>query len=180
MSHKLMVMDEELFRIDLPAKEAFCLKCDRKITDLRKFSYYRHYKKMHKEIARDFGLLNDEDDENDGEPTRKIPKIEVRMDECTLTSSLVELLTVNGLPLNLLRYPAFLRIIRPIEEGLKMSLHLNPETIKPILRRVSTQIQKQIIADITGIFICLKLDLATRMNRESICGNIFVREKKIK
>lgn len=94
------------------------------------------------------------------------------MDECTLTSSLVELLTVNGLPLNLLRYPAFLRIIRPIEEGLKMSRHLNPETIKPILHRVSTQIQKQIIADITGIFICLKLDLATRMNREFICVNI--------
>lgn len=137
---------------------------------MRKFSYYRHYRSMHKEFSRQHGIL-DEDSVEEESP-RKIQKIEVRMDSKTLTSSLVELVTVNGLPLNILRYPAFQRIVRPIEDGLKPVRHLDPNSIKPVLRSVSEEIQKIIVSEIDGKLVCVKVDLASRMDRDFICVNI--------
>ncbi|XP_065078901.1 histone H3-like [Ochlerotatus camptorhynchus] len=83
MSQKISLKDEDLFRINY--------LCERKITDLRKFSYYRHYRSMYKELSRQHGLLDKDDDE--GESSRKIQKIEVRLNAKTLTTSLIELVT---------------------------------------------------------------------------------------
>lgn len=147
------------------------MQCGRKITDLRRFSYYRHYRTMHRELSRQYGLLTEEDTD-EGESSRKIQKIDVRLNAKTYTTSIVELVTVNGLPLNVLRYPALQRILRPIEEGLKLPHPMTPQSIKPILRSVCGQIQNQIISEIDGMFVCVKVDLASRMDRDFICVNI--------
>lgn len=174
-----IVSDEELFNINIAAKEAICLLCNKKLTDLRKFSYHRHYKTLHKDFARQRGLLDD-DDQGDAGPSRKISKIEVRIDHKTYISSMVELVTVNGLPLNMLKYPAFQNIVRPIEEGLKLTKHLDPDSIREVLSKVADQIQLMITNEIACKMVCLKMDAATRMDREFLGINIqFVDKKKL-
>lgn len=130
MAQKCLVMDEELFAINPVAKEATCLVCKKKLTDLRKFSYHRHYKSQHKAIAIRFGIV--EEDAGQDEPSRKLARLDIRMDTPTYVSSLVELVTVNGLPLRFLKYPAFQRICRPIEDSLHIVRHLNPDSMRVV------------------------------------------------
>lgn len=163
-----MMKDEELFSIDVLAKEAICLICNKKITDLRRYSYHRHYKALHKTFMIQHGLL--EDDEQAG-PSRKIPKIEIRTSRNIFTSSMVELLTVHGLPLNILKYPAFQAITRPIEEGLKIK-HLNPENTRGLLQRIAGEITKIISFETQGKMICLKTDAASRYDRDFLGVNV--------
>ncbi|XP_058827407.1 uncharacterized protein LOC131687345 [Topomyia yanbarensis] len=153
-----MVKDDELFLINLPDKEALCLICNKKLTDLRRNSYIRHYKALHRSFLVQRGLL--EDDELPG-PSRKIPKIEVRTSQKIYTSSLIELVTVHGLPLNVLKYPAFQALTRPIEEGLNMK-HISPENMKGLLKNIARQIKHIIAVETAGRMICLKTDAASR------------------
>lgn len=130
-NQKCFALDEELFSINPVAKEATCLTCSKKITDLRKFSYHRHYKSQHKAIAIELGILEEEEEGKEG-PSKKIARLEIRMDTPTYVSSLVELVTVNGMPLRMLQYPAFQRISRPIEEGLRIGRRINPDSMRTV------------------------------------------------
>ena len=100
-SNTMLVKDDDLFQINITNKEAICKKCGKKITDLRKFSYQRHYKLVHRSLAIQLGILQDDDSQF---PLKKVPKIDVRMNQETYMESMVELVTVNGLPLNVFRY----------------------------------------------------------------------------
>lgn len=172
-----MLKDDELFSINLAAKEATCLVCHKKITDLRRYSYHRHYKLMHRSFSVKHGLLQDEDEAG---PSRKIPKIEVRTNRKIYTSSLVELVTVHGLPLNVLRYPAFQALTRPIEEGLNIR-HINQDSMRNLLRSIAEQITNMISEEAAGIMICIKMDAASRHNRDFLGVNIqFVEKATIK
>lgn len=176
MAHSA-ISDEKLFNINIAAKEAICLLCNKKQTDLRKFSYHRHYKTLHKDFARQRGLLDDDEEQGDAGPARKIPKIEVRIDQKTYVSSMVDV-TVHGLPLNIFKYPAFQNIVRPIEEGLKMTKHLDPDSIREVLSKVAEQMQLIIKTEIADKMVCLKMDAATRMEREFLGINIQFVDKK--
>lgn len=171
-----VVKYDDLFTVDQNVKQATCKMCGRKITDLRKFSYFRHYKLMHKARAIELGLLEEEEGQPSGSG-KKIPKIEIRMNQQILTQSVVELLTTNGMPVNLLRYPAFQNLIRPIEEALKIK-HLDPVSVHELLGKVAIQIKVLIKESLKHKLICLKVDTATRMDREFLGINIQYLENK--
>lgn len=173
-----MLKDEELFHINHAAKEAICLICNKKITDLRRFSYYRHYKAMHKQFCIQHGILQDDNQSDAPGPSKKIAKIEIRTNKKIYTSSLVELVTVHGLPLNMLKYPAFQSITRPIEEGLNMN-HVNPENMKSLLRSISKQIMHIMSVETAGMMVYLKVDAASRHNRDFLGVNIQFVDKTI-
>lgn len=176
-----VISDEQLFHINIVAKEAICVLCNKKLTDLRRFSYHRHYKTLHKDFSRQHGLLYADEEESAAGPSRKIPKIEVRINRKTYMSAMVELVTVNGLPLNVFKYSAFQSIARPIEDELKLTKHLDPHSIREVLSKVAEQIHVMIMSEIADKLICLKMDAATRMDREFLGVNIqFVEKKHIK
>ncbi|XP_055633664.1 uncharacterized protein LOC129774007 [Toxorhynchites rutilus septentrionalis] len=122
MSLNNNVRDEDLFEINHAGKEATCRTCGKKITDLRKFSYQRHYRLVHKQLAVELQLRQEDDIPDFQPPPTKVPKIPIRMTQHTYMWSMTELVTANGLPLNLFRYPAFQRIARPLEEGFPCKL----------------------------------------------------------
>lgn len=175
MMASVCVEVDDLFAVDQAAKQATCKMCNKIITDLRKYSYFRHYKLMHKARAVQLGILEEDDDQA---PEKKVPKIEIRMSQQILSKSLIELLTKHGLPMNLLQYPAFQSIIRPIEEGLKMK-HVDVAGMHNVLRNVAGQIKTVIAESLKGKLICLKVDTATRMDREFLGVNVQYPDNKV-
>ena len=70
-----------------------------------------------------------------------------------------------------------LNTLLPSEEGLKSTYHLDPDSIRQVLFKAANQIELLISKEIA--MICLKMDAATRMDRDFLGVNIQFRDKKL-
>ncbi|KAL9701149.1 hypothetical protein quinque_004590 [Culex quinquefasciatus] len=165
----------DLFEVNPETKEAQCNICKTINKSRRNFSYKRHYLNFHRKEAIELGLINEEDAIG---PEPKVKKTKVRMDQATYEKSVVDLVSVHGLSLRTLNSPAMRCLMNPYEEALNIPA-INSVSVKPMLSDIAGEVKSKIIREVTGKFICLKLDIATRLDRDMLGINIqFMKRKK--
>lgn len=163
----------DLFEVNLEQKTASCLKCGLAVKSLKNFVFKRHYLNMHPEAASEMGLT----DEEAPYLPKKVRKVSVRMNRDLYTKSLVQLVTAYGMPLRTLDSPPMRALLDPYEESFDMP-SVNSRTIKPILRDKAAAIRSIIQKEVKGKMISLKLDIATRLDRDVLGINIQFMKKK--
>lgn len=181
--HKLVDLD--LFNIDADNKVASCKICGKVVTCLRTFTFVRHYVSQHRDIAKENGLVQDDDNganEDDDQPDRK--KIHVRINKQTYIKALVETVTVVGAPLKLISCAPLRRIFDATENGFNAKAgegiqRIDSRTIKPIIRSSAEKLRKMITEEVRNKLICLKLDTATRLGRDVLCVNVQFVERNV-
>ena len=126
-------------------------------------------------------LMNEEteDEEDEIETPMKMKKIQIEMNEATITDCCVNLVTKEGRPFTLLDSKAFRAIVEPIFKGLNVGI-INSHNITDIIATKTAYIKKQIEKLCAGKVMSLKIDLATRLNRSVMGVNIqLIHSKKV-
>ncbi|KMQ86417.1 hypothetical protein RF55_14593 [Lasius niger] len=128
----------------------------------------RHLNKEHSAL---FHKLMEESELGDDPVTyTKKRKIVIEVSEEEVTDACIDLITVEGRPLTFLDSSAFRTFSEPIFNGLKMTM-INSHSVLPLIE----QKYESMIKKITGIFpnriLSLKIDVATRHDRQLFCVN---------
>lgn len=142
--------------------------CHKKYTE--KSSAIRHLSRHHKEVYDNIRC------EKKGGNVQKNSKysfqIRVKVDPDEIMDACADLITVHGLPISAVEYPAFKRILNPyvIALGMKgIELSINKNSIKKHIKSRTDEIKKIIKNETKNKMISMMIDIATRYNR-SVLG----------
>lgn len=95
-------------------------------------------------------------------------EIRVKVSPKEIWKACVELIAVNALPLSVVEYPAFKRILEPYIISLKrqgVDLVINRQNIKEKIEQTSKTITNLIAEQAKNKMLCLMIDIASRYNR---------------
>lgn len=101
--------------------------------------------------------------------------LHVRINPADLWSACIDLVTVNALPLSVVEYPAFKRILFPYIFALHrqgIELIINRQNIKKRIERRAQQIKEVIMSQVKNKMISILVDIASRFNRSVLGINI--------
>ncbi|XP_024892141.1 uncharacterized protein LOC112467670 [Temnothorax curvispinosus] len=114
---------------------------------------------------------------------RKRTSVSVEIDYNEIIDACVEMTTVNGRSINFVEDSGFKRIIDPILNGLTKDgpkIVVNREIIKRQITTEAQNIREEILQDVKGRLICVKIDNATRLDRSLMGINIqYCKEGKL-
>lgn len=99
-------------------------------------------------------------------------EIRVRVNPQDVMNACAELITVHGLPLSIVEYPAFKRLLSPYVTALKMKgvdLSINTNSIKKHINDRTNEVKEIIRNETKNKMISVMIDIATRYNR-SVLG----------
>lgn len=88
----------------------------------------------------------------------KIQKITIEIDPETLLESCVDLVAVNGFPLNIVEAPAFRAIIDPILNALPHKVKVNRRSVRAKIKERAEKEREKTKHILEGKLICLKFD----------------------
>lgn len=140
-------------------------------TYTQKSSSIRHLQKHHKEVyqAIQCGKL----EANEKKTNSPISfEIRVKVNPEDIMDACAELITVHGLPLSVVEYPAFKRVLNPYVIALKMKgvhLSINKNSMKERIKNRTNEVKKIIRSETKNKMVSLMVDIATRYNR-SVLG----------
>lgn len=145
-------------------EEGRYLKCD------TKFNLARHISSVHKQQAKECGLLEQEENSSLGDVPGKPAKVFIHMDRNEYITNIVKWITECGLPLNFFSKACVHKVLHPVENALNLP-HIDRKNVIRHLDVVDSKICEFISAEIKGRMVCIKADLATRRGR-SVLGVI--------
>lgn len=99
-------------------------------------------------------------------------EIRVKVNPNDIMDACAELITVHGLPLSVVEYPAFKRLLHPYVVALQMKgvdLSINKNTIKKHIANRTNEVKKIISSETKNKMVSLMIDIASRYNR-SVLG----------
>ncbi|XP_037951971.1 uncharacterized protein LOC119682572, partial [Teleopsis dalmanni] len=140
----------------------------------------RHYKLVHK---KDIGEKPSESEEENCEPANKKYKkhefVKLDIDKHTFLKCCVGLVTSKNLPFRIFDDEDFFKLLlKPYER--KFGSNLNSRNIVSLLDNSCIKIQEIIKARLTNKMLSLKLDIATRMDKNILGINIqYIKDFKI-
>lgn len=158
------------FNFDNEANCNKCLveNCIKNIKGNLKYNLKRHIVTNHKEVAKNEKWV---DDESDDVPKKKLKKtVKVALDAETVKKACVEMVTLNALPLKIMEHTGFKRIMQPIADAL--NLRVSPALVKNDVLRCGKQMREIVSAKLQNRMICLKMDSATRHQRNVLGINV--------
>lgn len=129
----------------------------------------RHLQINHKPFHDLIHKNNEEKTESDGRITKDL-RLKIVPEE--IWDAVVELVTANSLPLSLVEYPAFKKIIGPYVSALNSQgyqLAMNNNGLKSRISGIALDIKNKIKIQVKGKMIGLMADIASRYNR-SVLG----------
>lgn len=136
-----------------------------------KSSAIRHLRKHHNEFYQNIqcGKIGEKMEKNKSQFSFHI-RVKVNPDE--ILDACAELITVHGLPLCAVEYPAFKRILNPYVLALRtkgVELVINQRSIKIHIKARKEEINKVIKTETKKKMVSMMIDIATRYNR-SVLG----------
>lgn len=142
----------------------------------------RHLRKHHKGIYDAVKYNKDETLQPENQINSTFT-IRVKVDPEEIWDACTELVTVNGLPLTVVEYPAFQRILKPYLTALKLKgidLIINRHNIKDRISHRAEQIKQLIMSETKNNVLCVLVDIASRYNRSVLGINVaFMKDDKI-
>lgn len=84
----------------------------------------------------------------------------------------LELITVNGRPLAMLDDSGFQKLIKPLMNAVNKNSAINSENIRKMIVPSCMILRKQIMEEVKGKLISIKVDAATRLNRSFLGINV--------
>lgn len=136
-----------------------------------KSSSIRHLKKNHNEVYKTIQC----EKLAVKEYTTKSPclfEIRVRVNPNDIMDACAELITVHGLPLSVIEYPAFKRLLNPYVIALELKgvkLSLTKKSIREHIKKRTNQVKETIRSETKNKMVSLMMDIASRYNR-SVLG----------
>lgn len=106
---------------------------------------------------------------------KKTSSVSVEINYNEIIDACVEMTTVNGRNINIIDNSGFKRIIDPILNSLSKDgpkIVVNREIIKRQITTEAQKIREEILQDVKGHLICVKIDNATRLDRSLMGINI--------
>lgn len=142
--------------------------CIKIITGNYKHNLKRHIVCCHKDVAKQENWIILDDSIEDNSIAKKSKRdLKVSLDEATVRRGCIEMVSVHAMPLKLLDYEGFKRILDPITAALNITI--SSRTIPTDIKSVANQIKAAITKKISDRLICLKMDIASRHGR-SVLG----------
>lgn len=133
----------------------------------------RHLKKHHIDIY-DAVKYNKNDNTVKESPLSSV-EIRVNVDVNEIWNACVELVTVHGLPLSVVEFPAFQRILKPYVTSLKLKgidLIINRHNIRDRIAQRAQEIRQLIELEAKHKILTLLVDIASRYNRSVLGVNV--------
>lgn len=157
----------QCFQIDVEDNKLLCqiTSCGKSYKD--KSGAIRHLKIKHQEFYQAIRANNEK-------PPDEPIKIEIRckVEPDAIWSACAELICVNALPVSVVEFPAFKKILEPYVVALRgqgVNLVINCENIKKYIHEKSNKIKQKIRDQVRGKLISLMADIGSKYNR-SILG----------
>lgn len=100
-------------------------------------------------------------------------RVKVKVED--IWNAVIDLVTVNGLPLCVVEYPAFKKILEPYVIALKrqnIELAINRQNIRTRIDAKAKDIKKLIMSQVRNRIVALMADIASRYNRSVLGVNI--------
>lgn len=136
-----------------------------------KSSAIRHLRTIHKEIHNTIGN-NKVEESIQTNKSQYLFDLRVKVNPDDILGACAELITVHGLPISAVEYPAFKRILNPYVIALNMKgikLSINKNSIKDHIKSSSNKIKQIIKTETKNKMVSLMIDIASRYNR-SVLG----------
>lgn len=133
----------------------------------------RHLKKHHTDFYD--AIKYNKEDKSVGEISLKSVEIRVKVDVEEIWNACIELVTVHGLPLSVVEFPAFQRILKPYMTSLELKgigLIINRHNIKDRVAQRADEIRQLIALEAENKVLTLLVDIASRYNRSILGVNI--------
>lgn len=137
-----------------------------------KTSAIRHLGRKHKNIHEHIDTNKNKVPEN---RHNSAVDIKVAVDPNAIKQACVNLVTINGLPLNILDQPNFQSLIEPYKTALRLigiSLTINRSNIKDEIEKRASRMKQIIVGETQNRLLCLMIDIASRYNRAVLGVNI--------
>lgn len=151
-----------------------CLECGKKLSATNKSNIIRHYKSVHKKDIIKPRDLNDE-------PPSKKKKVSVKveMDRNKFLKCCVGLVAVKNIPFRIFNDRVFFKsLILPYEKT--FNTNLNSKNIVSSVQMCSEKIQQILKKKFKNQMVCLKIDIASRMDRSILGINVqYIRDFQI-
>lgn len=153
----------------------FCCKelnCKSSFRD--KSNAIRHLRTVHKSVF-NFIVSNKKKNKQQLNDFGKSIELRVKVDPNEILKACVSLVTVNALPLSVLDYPSFKKILQPYLIALELrgiNLIINRHVIKDEIEKSSNEIKKMIVAEMRNKPVCLMVDIASRYKRSILGVNV--------
>lgn len=144
--------------------------CGKKYTE--KSSAIRHLNKNHKDVYDT--IKSDKSSKIHAKETISQFSFEIRckVNPVEVMNACADLITMHGLPLEAIEYPAFKKLLHPYIEGLKtkgMELIINNRTIKAHIEKHTNELREIIKNETKRKMVSIMIDIASRYNR-SVLG----------
>lgn len=144
--------------------------CDKKYTE--KSSAIRHLNTHHKDVYDT--IKSDKSSKIDAKETNSQFSFEIRckVNPVEVMNACADLITIHGLPLAAIEYPAFKKLLHPYIEGLKtkgVELIINNRTIKAHIEKRTNELREIIKKETKRKMVSIMIDIASRYNR-SVLG----------
>lgn len=163
-----------VFNGDTNSNKCMVERCIKSIKGDLKNNLKRHIITNHKDIAKNENWLTESTDADDCSPLQKKikidKKIKVSLDAEKVRRGCLEMVTIHSLPFKAMDYDGFRRILNPITDTLGINISSN--SIKNDVLRCAEQMKNVIVCKTKGKMLCLKMDSATRQNRNILGINV--------
>lgn len=145
-----------------------CKNCNKSLAGSYLTNLQRHLNKEHSAL---FHKLMKESELGDDPVTyTKKRKIVIEVSEEEVTDACIDLITVEGRPLTFLDSSAFRIFSEPIFNGLKMTM-INSHSVLSLIEQKYESMIKKITRIFSNRVLSLKIDAATRHDRQLFCVN---------
>lgn len=184
----------KFFKIDKIAGNGKCLinECNTVIKGDHAANFERHVKRFHNKEYEEYllskslastttaqnipstvsGKRKHENEASVYDMFKKQKCIPVGITEEELEDACVELVTKNNFPFSILECSGFKKIIDPLLSGMKSKKSINVNNIGHKVENHAKNIKQEIINETKNIMVCLKLDIASRLDRSILGINI--------
>lgn len=167
---------EKYVLYDENSKKSTCLveTCKKKLCGKLRANIKRHYKLIHQQ-----DIENDIEDVCKKLKKEKTIKLSTTMDRDNFLKCCVGLVTKKNIPFRIFDdQDYFKQLIAPYEQ--QFNINLNSSNIGVILEKASSYIKAEISATVKNKMISLKIDTASRMERNVLGINIqYIKDFKI-
>lgn len=137
-----------------------------------KSSAIRHVRINHNDF---FIEIQKNKNEKQNDYSSKEFEIRVKVNPDDIWNACVDLVTINGLPLSVVEYPAFKKILEPYVISLKrhgVDLIINRHNIKEKVEKRAKAVKEVIVSEARNKLVCVMIDIASRYNRSVLGVNI--------
>jgi hypothetical protein len=171
---KIKVANESVhdeFTENAESKAYKCNHCSYELKVKHTGNMESHLMRMHKDIYEDIKRKRSELTENQEVP-EKLKRISIYLSTEEFKKAIVEIVTVNGRPLQYLEDSGFQKIIKPILGALPEKLTVSRRSARPWIHEEAEKLREEIKIELADKIISAKMDLATRLCRSVMGVNV--------